>query len=81
MLEAARRRVSDFRSRKAKIPLPGVGDYNEAIGETQGVEFNMAFLVVSRVAVGGFAAVLWWEGGQVWPGRGRWGWECSRCLG
>jgi hypothetical protein len=27
LLEAARRRVSDARSRKAKIPLPGVGDY------------------------------------------------------
>jgi hypothetical protein len=43
MLETARRRVSDFRSRKAKIPLRGIRDYNEAIGETQGVGFNMAY--------------------------------------
>jgi hypothetical protein len=68
LLGAARRRVSDFWSRKAKIPLPGVRDYNEAIGETQEVKFNMAFLVASWVAVGGFAAVLW-LGGEEWEGE------------
>jgi hypothetical protein len=48
LLEATRRRVSDFWSRKAKIPLPGVGDYNEAIWETQEVKFNMALILTLK---------------------------------
>ncbi|KAH8599287.1 hypothetical protein B0O99DRAFT_613474 [Bisporella sp. PMI_857] len=44
-LVAARWHVGDFWRGKAKIPLPGVGDYNEAISTTQETRLNMPFLM------------------------------------
>jgi hypothetical protein len=51
-LELARRHVGAFWKGKAKVPLPGVGEYNEAIGKTQEVKLNMAYLIASWAAVG-----------------------------
>jgi len=57
-LEAARQHVGAFWKGKAKVPLPGVGEYNDAIGKTQEVKLNMAYLVASWVAVGVLGLVL-----------------------
>ncbi|KAK0105299.1 hypothetical protein ONS96_004695 [Cadophora gregata f. sp. sojae] len=35
VLVAARKHVGDFWKQKARVPLPGVGDYNEATKNTQ----------------------------------------------
>ena len=58
VLEMARRHVSKFWEGKAKMPLPGVGDYNDAITKTQEVKLNMAYLAVSWAAVGLLSLVL-----------------------
>jgi hypothetical protein len=58
VLELARRRVGEFWKGKAKLPLPGVGEYNEAIGKTQELKLNMAYLIASWAAVGVLSLVL-----------------------
>jgi hypothetical protein len=58
VLEMARRHVSKFWEGKAKMPLPGVGEYNDAITKTQEVKLNMAYLAVSWAAVGLLSLVL-----------------------
>jgi hypothetical protein len=57
-LEMARQHVGAFWEGKAKVPLPGVGEYNDAISKTQEVKLNMAYLVASWVAVGIVSLVL-----------------------
>lgn len=51
-LVAARSHVGDFWKGKTKIPLPGVGDYNDAISITQEIRMNSAYLATSWVATG-----------------------------
>ncbi|KAH6684777.1 hypothetical protein B0J14DRAFT_466283 [Halenospora varia] len=46
-LLAAREHVGDFWRRKKKMPLPGTGDYNEAVGKTQEAKMGMIVLAVS----------------------------------
>ncbi|KAE9365164.1 hypothetical protein N431DRAFT_549443 [Stipitochalara longipes BDJ] len=58
VLELARQHVDAFWKGKAKVPLPGVGEYNDAISKTQEVKLNMAYLVASWVAVGVLGLVL-----------------------
>jgi len=58
VLELARRHVSAFWEGKAKVPLPGVGEYNEAIGKTQEVKLNMAYLIASWAAMGVFCLLV-----------------------
>jgi hypothetical protein len=58
VLEMARQHVSAFWKDKAKMPLPGVGEYNDAITKTQEVKLNMAYLVASWAAVGVLSLVL-----------------------
>ncbi|KAI9046881.1 hypothetical protein LZ554_008959 [Drepanopeziza brunnea f. sp. 'monogermtubi'] len=59
-LSSARHHVGAFWAHKARIPLPGVGDYNAAMRNTQEVRANMAYLVASwlAVAVGALALLL-----------------------
>ena len=57
-LEMARQHVGAFWKGKAKVPLPGVGEYNEAISKTQEVKLNMGYLVASWAAVGVLSLVL-----------------------
>jgi hypothetical protein len=58
VLFAAREHVDDFWTGKTKIPLPKVGDYNDAITVTQEVRLNMVYLVGSWVGVGLLGLVL-----------------------
>jgi hypothetical protein len=58
VLEMARRHVSKFWEGKAKMPLPGVGEYNDAISKTQEAKLNMAYLVASWAAVGVLSLIL-----------------------
>lgn len=51
-LVAARQYVANFWAGKTKIPLPGVGDYNEAITKTQEVQLNMLYLAGSWILCG-----------------------------
>ena len=57
-LEMARQHVGAFWKGKAKVPLPGVGEYNDAISKMQEVKLNMAYLVASWAAVGVLSLVL-----------------------
>jgi len=57
-LLAAREHVGDFWRRKAKVPLPGIGDYNEAISKTQEVRLSMAYMAASWVAISGLSLLL-----------------------
>lgn len=57
-LEMARQHVGAFWKGKAKVPLPGVGEYNDAISKTQEVKLNMLYLVASWAAVGVLSLVL-----------------------
>jgi len=47
----ATQHVGDHWRGKAKIPLPGVGAYNEAISKTQEARLNMHYLAASWGAV------------------------------
>jgi len=47
--------MGEFWKDKKKMPVPGTGDYNDAIGLTQEVRLNMAYLGVSWAVVGGLA--------------------------
>ncbi|PMD13409.1 hypothetical protein NA56DRAFT_612084 [Hyaloscypha hepaticicola] len=58
VLEMARQHVSAFWKDKAKMPLPGVGEYNDAITKTQEVKLNMAYLIASWAGVGVLSLVL-----------------------
>ncbi|KAG4443530.1 hypothetical protein IFR05_001003 [Cadophora sp. M221] len=51
-LVAARKHVGGFWKSKARVPIPGVGDYNEATKNTQEVRLNLAYLIASWLAVG-----------------------------
>ena len=51
-LVAARSHVGDFWKQKARVPLPGVGDYNEATKNTQEVRLNMMYLIASWFVAG-----------------------------
>jgi hypothetical protein len=57
-LLAAREHVGTFWRRKAKVPLPGVGDYNEAISKTQEIRLSMAYMSVSWAVIGGLSLIL-----------------------
>jgi hypothetical protein len=57
-LEMARQHVGAFWKGKAKMPLPGVGEYNDAITKTQEVKLNMAYLIASWAVVGVLGLVL-----------------------
>lgn len=41
-----------------KVPLPGVGGYNDAISLTQEARLNMAYLMGSWVVVGAVSVFL-----------------------
>jgi hypothetical protein len=58
VLEMARQHVGAFWKGKAKVPLPGVGEYNDAISKTLEVKMNMAYLVASWTAMGLLSLVL-----------------------
>jgi hypothetical protein len=58
VLVAARVHVGNFWKGKAKVPLPGAGDYNHAITETQRMRLNMAYLASSWGLCAGLLAVL-----------------------
>ena len=58
VLIAAREHVGNFWRGKTKLPIPGVGDYNEAIGKTNEVRLNMLYLVASWIAVGLLGVVV-----------------------
>lgn len=58
VLLLAREHVGAFWKGKAKVPVPGVGDYNEAITKTQEARLNMAYLAASWVACGLVALIL-----------------------
>ncbi|QSZ32103.1 hypothetical protein DSL72_001672 [Monilinia vaccinii-corymbosi] len=52
ILLVTREYVGDFWRGKAKVPIPGTGDLNDAIGLTNEVGENQLFLAVSWVAYG-----------------------------
>lgn len=58
VLVAARTHVGNFWKGKAKIPLPGVGDYNEAITKTQQVRLYMAYLSAGWILSGGLSCIF-----------------------
>ena len=45
-LGAAREHVSSYWKSKVRVPLPGTGDYNEAISKTTEVRLNMLYLIM-----------------------------------
>jgi hypothetical protein len=57
-LVAARIHVGNFWKEKTKVPLPGAGDYNEAITQTQRIRLNLAYLAASWGLCAGLLAVL-----------------------
>jgi len=57
-LLATREHVGAFWRRKSKVPLPGVGDYNEAISKTQEIRLNMVYIAASWVVLGGLSLIL-----------------------
>lgn len=50
-LSAAWQHVGSFWKRKAKLPLPKTGEYNEAIGKTQEIHLNITYLIASWIAL------------------------------
>lgn len=57
-LGAAWQHVGEFWRGKARIPIPGVGDYNEATKRTQEVRLNLAYLLTSWIGVGMLSLVF-----------------------
>lgn len=57
-LFAAREHVGAFWRRKAKVPLPGVADYNEAISKTLEVRLNMVYMAASWVVIGTLSLIV-----------------------
>lgn len=58
VLTAAWKHVGDFWGHKTKVPLPGVGDYNEAVSMTNRERDNMTYLA------GSWGFVVFVEGGK-----------------
>lgn len=58
VLLAVRDHVGKFWKKKAKVPLPKMGEFNEAISVTQEVRLNMMYLILSWGVVGTLALVL-----------------------
>ncbi|KAF7877378.1 hypothetical protein EAF04_001058 [Stromatinia cepivora] len=52
VLLVTREYVGDFWKSKAKMPIPGTGDFNDAIGLTNEVRENQLFLAMSWVLYG-----------------------------
>ncbi|TGO57176.1 hypothetical protein BCON_0068g00060 [Botryotinia convoluta] len=52
VLLVTREYVGDFWKSKAKMPIPGTGDFNDAIGLTNEIRANQIFLAMSWVAYG-----------------------------
>ncbi|KAB8299035.1 hypothetical protein EYC80_001166 [Monilinia laxa] len=52
VLIATGKYVGDFWKGKAKMPIPGTGDFNDAIGLTNEIRENEYFLAMSWVAYG-----------------------------
>lgn len=52
VLVAARQYVGGFWKGAAKIPLPGAGKYNHAVGDTQEIRLNMAYLMAAWIGSG-----------------------------
>ncbi|KAF5867823.1 uncharacterized protein Bfra_007020 [Botrytis fragariae] len=52
VLLVTREYVGDFWKGKAKMPIPGTGDFNDAIGLTNEIRANQVFLAISWVAYG-----------------------------
>jgi len=50
-LGAARAHVGSFWKGKKKVPLPGMSENNEAIGDTLEVRLNMLYLIGSWLGV------------------------------
>jgi hypothetical protein len=57
-LESARRYVGSQWKGRAKMPLPGMADFNEATTKTQEVRMNMAALALSWIGIGAVSLVL-----------------------
>lgn len=58
VLMAAREHVGSYWKSKVRMPLPGTGDYNEAISKTQEARLNMAYLAAGWVASGVLSLVF-----------------------
>ena len=58
VLLAAREHVGAFWKGKAKVPLPGVGDYNEAISKTQEARLNMLYMAAGWASLGGLSMLF-----------------------
>jgi hypothetical protein len=58
VLVVVRDHVGGFWKGKAKVPLPKMGEYNEAISKTQEVRLNMAYLAASWVVSGALALIF-----------------------
>jgi len=56
-LVMARKHVGGFWKGKAKVPAPGVGDYNDAITNTMELRLNMMYLAMSWVFSGVYSFV------------------------
>jgi len=59
VLGLVRQHVGRFWKGKARLALPGAGDYNEATKMTQEVRLNMAYLMASWALAGVFSLVFW----------------------
>jgi len=57
-LTLAREHVGKYWKRKKKIPLPGMGENNDAIGHTLEVRLNMLYLIGSWLGVAVLELVL-----------------------
>jgi hypothetical protein len=57
-LESVRRYVGSQWKGRAKMPLPWMGDFNEAMTKTQEVRMNMAALALSWIGIGAVSLVL-----------------------
>ncbi|KAG0646211.1 hypothetical protein D0Z07_8416 [Hyphodiscus hymeniophilus] len=57
-LLAAREHVGAFWKGKAKVPLPGVGDYNDAISITQETRLNMAYMAAGWTVLGALSMLI-----------------------
>jgi len=50
--------VGGFWKGKAKVPLPKMSEYNEAISNTQEIRQNMGYLAASWVVAGALALIF-----------------------
>jgi hypothetical protein len=56
-LVLARKHVGAFWKGKARVPVPGVGDYNDAIKGTMELRLNILYLAMSWMFTGVYALV------------------------